>query len=1156
MVSSVWADGPEIPEDSRITGEFEKSATALMALSGTGRIAARIQGPIDQPNDALWVRGKTGPKMMGLTLTLKDAAGQATSLSIRPILDKPNHPLPDSYLALGWKKGWGKYYFKPNAAFYKADELAKRKAAWEKLPGASQSVFDVELRPVAGSDLEVWFNGQFMQKLALPGPSVSFEVSLAPEAAVEAIRLIERQNFPSLALPVSREAGPEDPSGLTLEFQKGAEIPAAFQGLAGSDATGLAVGGLGTFTGLASDDLQSFFWRRHVSHRLPEQRMFSVPLAVYSHANVLCAVDPKPGTVPEFTLRVTRYGGSRGNALADSIVRLPQGDAANTPDVRRVGAVRMQDGEETSLWLIKVPIKNGLIEDLLHFDQLKDANVGTPAYLDVELLDPLPNVDKADAFPPTLELTNRAWRPVDQNPKSGVLIFGVELVRSPADLTVRANTGFQAFYASDRPEFIANVQALKSGDYAVSWAMADLSGNIVATGTQAFSLEASKEHTVTIPVSVPVGWYAAQFELTERGTLPLIDYRTSFVMLPPDTRKAGLESPFFGWWFQKNQRSDVKLNEVGPLLQRLGIRRVTLPEDMPERETLKYGFTRSTISWKDGRLAMLDYRDGKKTLAEALEAQEKSIRATLALWPSIDRMLVFHESGAKGAPFPSELWGEPAKNNLAMHDENSPEALLAKEGGGVHVEPQKKTADEWQQNWPSRLEYLQGMGRMVREKFPQLKMQFGNDGNSLGLMGELFRQKFPREFMDTISIEDLGQTIAPERALIGGFQSAWFLRETARQMGYGDVPITACTEWIGRMTDRLGLQKQAEWKVRDGLLALAYGFDTISIAGINDATSGYYYSIWANGGLCFRYPIMAPKPAYAAVATLTQVLDQAKFERFVPTGSTTLYVMEFRRGEEWVYAVWTPRGRREVTLDFGNEEPRIQTDLYGRTVERQEKAPVLEASPAVTYVSSKNRLASVTAGRAAYPDDSAPANPLQTISLDSLSEVRVLENPRPQEYSRSRPEVIPQLRQGEFDVREVEDPKMGRCLEIELKPTKNLQWPMQHEYVTLYLKTPVSTRATQAGVWIKGNGSWGEVDVLKTSNGPWMSNNSDLALRWPGDATLNFDGWNFIRYPANGKAKETTIQGLQISLPRQTLYGTEMTPVENLKIRVKSILLF
>jgi hypothetical protein len=70
--------------------------------------------------------------------------------------------------------------------------------------------------------------------------------------------------------------------------------------------------------------------------------------------------------------------------------------------------------------------------------------------------------------------------------------------------------------------------------------------------------------------------------------------------------------------------------------------------------------------------------------------------------------------------------------------------------------------------------------------------------------------------------------------------------------------------------------------------------------------------------------------------------------------------------------------------------------------------------------------------------------------------------------------------------------------------------------------------------------------------------NADLQIRCPGDATMNFDGWNFISYPATAGAKESSnnVLGLTISMPRQTLYGTEMAPVENLKIRIKNILLF
>lgn len=1166
LASTVFcqAQAASLPADCKISGNLEKRGSAIVALPGPGMVAGHLEGAVAGAGDSLFIQGRTGKNWLGLTINLKTAAGEKPCLLIRPDADKERVLSPsDAFLALGGAPGgWGRYYVRPNLSFYKPDEIAKRQAAWEKLPGASDHLFTLEFRPNGKSELELWFDGQFMGLWPLASPLVSYDISLAPGSEVESVRLAEVPASARLALPVGAQPRPEGAKDARLEFDPKAEIPEAFRSLAGTATAGIAVGGLGTFPGLSSDDLQSLFWRRHAAHNLPEQRMFSVPLATYSHAYILCAADEEAGKVPGFTLRVTRYGGSRGNAMADTLVRVPRDEGG--PNARRVGTVQMGAGEnrrQVPLWLLKVPIKNGFIEDLLHSDTQKNLTMSTHRYLDVELLDPLANAE--EAFPPKTTLANRAYRPEPANPASGVTVFGLELVRSPADLTVRANTGFQVFYASDQPAFHAKVSALKAGTYSVQWEVADITGKIVGHGTQKTAVAAGQDQTVTVPVKEGTGWYAARFQLADSKNEGLIDYRTSFVVLPPDTRKAGLESPFYGQWFGKNQGSDVKLDEVGPLLQRLGIRRANLPADMPESLSMKYGFTEGTMSWQKPRLAQLAFRDGKKPLDEAIAMHETAIRETLALWPSIDRLLIFHESGAKGAPFPAELWGEPARNELGLVDENSPEALLLKEGGAAQgavaaAAAAKKDREEWKQNWPSRLEYLNAMGKMVRDKFPGLKMQFGNDGSSLGLIGELFRQKFPRKFVDTIGIEDLGQTFAPERGIPGGLHSAWFLRETARKMGYADVPVTACTEWIGRMTEKLGLQKQAEWKVRDGLLALAYGLDTISLAGINDASSGYYYSIWANGGLCYRYPTMAPKPAYAAVATLTRVLDRAKFQRLVPTGSTVLYVLEFQKGEEWVYALWTPRGDREAALEFPAGEPRLITDLYGRTKNTDGKVVSLQASPAAQYVVSKSRVLSVRAGAAAFPDDAVPAKPEQVVPLESLSEVSIVSDKAAETFSRARPDILPQLREGGFELREVEDSTMGKCLEIELKPTLALRWPLEHEYVTLKLKTPVSSNAKRAGVWIKGNGSWGAVDICKTaSGGPWMTN-ADLQVRWPGDATMNFDGWNFISYPANAGAKDSpnNVLGLTISMPRQTLYGTEMAPVENLKIRIKSIVLF
>lgn len=1036
-------------------------------------------------------------------------------------------------------------YVRPNMYFYKPDQRKTIAENWDKFPAASEHAFTLEFRRV-GDTLQTWLDGNLMNEGAAPPAISSLQITLQPGAALQVATEKPALLSPA-SLPIAGHPWPEHLVDVQLKVDSKTVLPAAFSSVS-NVAKGLAVGGLSLIPGLGTDDLQSFFWRRNAADNLPEQCMFSVPLDTYSHAYVLCAADEDPGMVNAFNLRVTRYGNSRGNAMADATVRVPAADAKDDANAQRVGTVSYgaANARKTApLWLVKVPLKNGLIQDLLYDDTKKSNDTGTYKYLDVELFDPLYNEERADSFPPPMEPVRRGWtpsdpayvgydfytlRPVPQT--SGVCVLAMSLEKSPAAMTVRANTGYQVFYASDKPQFDVKITADKAGGYIVQWDFADVEGKIVSSNKKTAQLQAGSDQVVSIPVEQGNGWYAVSIRLLGAAQNELIDYRTSFVMLPPDMRKAGLESPFFGWWFGSNHGSDIKLDEVGPLLQRLGIRRVELPETMPESMTLpKYGFTNSTVrfAYTGGARALRDFRDGKITLTEAVAQHEADIQHFLELWPSVDRMLVFHESGDAGAPFPSEIYGETAK----------------------------PLDDKSEKLWQNRIEYLTAMAQMVREKFPRMKMQYGNNGSSMNLVGELFRRKFPRKYIDTISSEDLGQTMAPERDALGSTQDGWYLRELARKMGYGDVPVTACTEWIGRMTEKLGLQKQAEWKVRDGILALAYGYDTISIAGINDAGDGYYYSIWANGGLNERYPTMAPKPAYAAIATLTQVLDQAKFGRFMPTGSTVLYCAEFQRGNQWVYAIWTPRGEREVKLDFGDNGKCRVVDLYGR---ESTFNSAFKASMAMNYIVSPSRMLSAAAGKSTFADDkiNVPAKPLQTIPLESLDVINIVSDKGREKATSIRD--MDKMVEGDFDIHEVEDPEMGKCIEIGLKPDRKIRLG-ETEYVNLGFAKPITTTAKNAGIWIKGNGSWGAVDIVKNHWGPW-ADNGNLHMNWPGDASLNFDGWNFITYPyydwthTTGVYATTIISGLRITFPRETLVGTERVPVENQKIRIKGIELF
>jgi hypothetical protein len=1108
------------------------------AIEENGRLIAKnkvvVDFPFAPPAEVVTVRGRTGKSKawtssaytsIGIEYLDRDgkpitgADGKARTVFYLSAKDH-NKRFPDAQIACHWP---GAYYIRPNVSRLDAATQKKLAAQWSALPAASEHEFRLEFHR-AGEAFQVWFDGQFMDEIAAPPAIGGFRIALAPGASLSEVSAHHSTSDALLTLPIAEYSGALAIPDAQIVFDSKDNLPATFQKLDGAPASGVSLNGAGRLLGIGAGELQSLYWGRHASDNLPGQVMFSVPMATYDRAEVLCALEDDTSKPNTLTLRVTRYANSRGNAMADTIVTVPRTAAESTPHARRVGSVSYGPAgarRTAPLWLISVPIKNGLIQDLLYDDTRRGSHIATHKYLDVELQGGgRGNVEIADAFPPPLRAINRS-RAV-QSASCGAMVFGVALHQSPAQMQVRSNPAAQAFYASDKPQFDATVEAAQAGEYSVRWEYADVDGKIAGSGTKSVKLDAGKTSTLSAPVAVGVGWYAARFRLSN-GNDELIDYRTSFVMLPPDTRRAGLESPFYGWTFGANHGSQPTLEEMGPLFKRLGMRRVELAGDMTEKESLpRYGFTDSTIPWTSKFYGEL--YAGKTDLAGAIAQHEAFIRAQLEKAPSMDRMLVFHESGSTTGAFPTELIG-------------------------ITPPPLKPDVAERMQ---FKINYLTALAKMVRAKFPQIKLQYGNDGNSLRLVGELLRAKLPREYIDTISSEDLGQTIAPERTMLGGTQDGFYLRELARKMDYGDVPVTACTEWIGRMTEKLGLCTQAEWKVRDGLLALAYGYDTISIAGLNDASDGYYYSIWANGGLTTRWPLLAPKPAYAAIATLTQVLDRAQYQRFVPTGSTVLYVQEFKRGDEWVYALWTPRGERELTLQFPDNTPRSLVDLYGRETAANGARVLLKANTAPQYLVSKTQLASVAAGASTFPQDKAkvPAKPQQVIAMESAASLAIV----PDAGTARQGEGWARHLSGPADLREVDDAEMGKCLEVELKPVGELRLG-DVEYVTLRFSQPIPVTTQNAGIWIKGNGSWGEVD-LTGARLPWKGN-GNLDTRWRGDLTTNFDGWNFLAFPGGKRPdKPMSLTGLRLTLPRETLVGPEMTAVPTLKIRLKRVVLF
>ena len=135
--------------------------------------------------------------------------------------------------------------------------------------------------------------------------------------------------------------------------------------------------------------------------------------------------------------------------------------------------------------------------------------------------------------------------------------------------------------------------------------------------------------------------------------------------------------------------------------------------------------------------------------------------------------------------------------------------------------------------------------------------------------------------------------------------------------GYKDKPVTLCHEscYPSSNPGNLTLQEQADYLVRHALHALAWKMPQIKLGMISDMGNGTYFSIVGGIGLCRARPELNVKPAFVAVATLTRVLDGARFARAVPLGSPALYGMEFNRPDgTQAHAFWTLRGKRSVRL--------------------------------------------------------------------------------------------------------------------------------------------------------------------------------------------------------------------------------------------------
>jgi hypothetical protein len=884
--------------------------------------------------------------------------------------------------------------------------------------------------------------------------------------------------------------------------------------------------------------------------------MVPIPVGDYKAIWLLAATDNNTNLTDSVTLRMGMAEGQGPVRWQGVTARVARANAAaGLPGT----VVSIPNGSE-KLYLVNVPFAKAIAQDFkearfLWLDFTKDMKVA------INLPDP-----------------NRfQLRPLGE--PSGVRIYGVTLERGPFQMEMTATEPGNVFNEPEIPTFklkLANVLGEHWIPYTIKAEATADDGTVVSqVQSNAFRSVAWVYGSPVLyqTVSVPVpkrGVYDLKLSLIAHGAL-VTSRETTFAVLAPDTRKYREESPFGTWDFAGCHATASDPDLRGPLYVKAGLRYGMADQPPAIRE--KYGL----IPGNDRRI------HGTNDIAAIQKEMTEDPTASAP-----PRALIFHECGVSGS-----------------HMTRIPDLFSGRP-------PYKFNADE-EKTWKTLWDEAREANEAIRKAFPKTRIYFGN--TTPHLLEEFLKHGWKAKDLDIIGNESGSFMRLPETQpcdFVSDNACIWMLRQIADKYGCKDVPIGQCLEICYPCSGpgNLSEMTQAAYLVRHNMHSLSWGIPVIRPMCLTDMGNSYYHSNWGSTGLCRAWPNVSPKPAYVAYATLTQVLDGAKFTRWVPLKSTAVYAAEFQRKDKKVVTCfWTIRGRQNLTVEAGGARKQALVDLMGREseIEFKDNQATMVAAPTPCYLITSKPIKSVTLGEVKH--DERPGKDAFTIAtLGKLADWTV-ETARSTELETYN--FINPRRKGDFAYKEVGDFE-GESGALEVKPKlpcEGSQYLQMYSVLALNKPVEIPGQPTEIGVMVNGNGGWGRVifeledaggqrwisigaeqagvpnswmaDWLKPEDFAKLNPKSMNVCDWNSDdawgvSSINHDGWRYIRFPLPGqypgdnyhwpKNSQWRFSGdgvvkyplkfkkLVVTMPEKVLYGTQYIPPARTEIYLKDLM--
>lgn len=807
----------------------------------------------------------------------------------------------------------------------------------------------------------------------------------------------------------------------------------------------------------------------------------------YSALHLLAFSAGRPDHVRRITVRVGHYGG--GSAIMEDVVVEVPGLAGGKIDSTVVGEipVKLADGRMGTLSHLRVPMsQTGNVKEFGRFDLEFTRDMNT------HLIPPDPNeFGKAPAGRP-----------------SDVVILGATMEPSPVTMTYETAEAGNVFHDTQKAEFtltLVNRSAQPQSVRAFARSEGPGTGEELGVERKAWTVEkkvqlrANETKTLTLDVSPGKrGWFTCRIGIEVAGNL--VQRRdTTFAVLAPDTRKAVKDSPFGIWEFW----SPHSVRPLPDQIERLA--------KLMNKGGWRYTYGGSPVSRRSG--------DAEPEIYTRLREQYK-IHFTVANLPNSYQRGTGWWNEAEFNQIMPEAIEKGLKNSdghfKVLHESRSSTSLIRRYsdflGGEPYDMPEEETAKLNEQ-----FENVKRFTAAIKKLNPAAKIVLINDYPAVAI--EYLKRGFPAENFDVIGLEGAMFLRSPERqpdwlSLLGHQQE---IRRAMKKYGY-DKPVWT-TEALYHPTEdgALTLHEQATIAVRESMMALQLGVQRMAAAGlIKDPSDDYHWSNWGSSGYCYRDPEINPKPAYAAYAWLTQVLDQAKPNGKLQTPNRSLHLVDFKkRDDSHVYALWTANGQQAVTIKIApGGKPQV-FDFYGNAVKTA--GPLtLQASPTPYYITG-----AVIAGVESATPVEVPERNTGTLLLDfdKPDQLQPLTQRNPVLESHWE---TPRIKGDLASSFVTEDG--ATSLKVELKPDQDPR-KLLPRYAEFELAKPITLegRPHEFVFRVRGNSGWGRImfELTDAKGRVWTSTGNQYAgasnsADPHGQSFVNFSGWKTMRFPIVG----------------------------------------